>query len=674
MNSIADKTDVTAYIATAPSIVRLPGIATLLGRPVAHYRTAKNFTDCAGVLTWGRKPSAAFATAFAERHGLSLLRLEDGFLRSLGFGRKEPPLSLVVDDLGIYYDALQPSRLESLIAQPLNLQQQQRANALIAAWRNARVSKYNHAREYTKPLPDHYVLVADQVVGDMSIHYGLAEQASFDRMLQAALDENPDSTVILKIHPGVITGRKQGHFALKILANNPRIQIISDDVHPVSLLERAEAVYCVTSQIGFEGLLWGKKVRTFGMPFYAAWGLTTDDLQVGRRGPIALENLVYGALIAYPRYLDPETNLPCEVERLIAWMGLQRQIRDRFPPAVEALGFSYHKRPIVRRFFQGSQVFFDRKPTAIPENALQVVWGVNGSTPQQPTENNRVYLEDGFIRSIGLGADVIHPVSCVLDTQGIYYDATQPSDLEQLLQNHQFASDLLARAALLRQRLVTERLTKYNVGQSAWQRPDSTAKTVILVPGQVALDASLIFGACEIRENIALLKAVRQSHPDAYIVYKPHPEVVAGFQEANPNDNEAANWCDEIVTDAIMADLLLQVDEVHTISSLAGFEALLRQKKVVCYGWPFYAGWGLTEDRTPLTRRSRRLDLDELVAGVLILYPVYISRSTDKYTTPERALDELLAWRKGATTVLPWWRKGLLKLIKAKRPRKGVSK
>ncbi len=116
-----------------------------------------------------------------------------------------------------------------------------------------------------------------------------------------------------------------------------------------------------------------------------------------------------------------------------------------------------------------------------------------------------------------------------------------------------------------------------------------------------------------------------------------------------------------------MGELLTVVDEVHVLTSLAGFEALLRGKTVTCYGQPFYVGWGLTHDLVPLTRRIRRLTLDELVAGALILYPTYVSRTTGKFTTPERALDELLHWRQHQND-LPLWRKFLrLALLLGKR-------
>jgi capsular polysaccharide export protein len=245
-----------------------------------------------------------------------------------------------------------------------------------------------------------------------------------------------------------------------------------------------------------------------------------------------------------------------------------------------------------------------------------------------------------------------------MDGRGIYYDATRPSDLEYLLQNSPLDAALVRRAAALRQRIVEQGLTKYNVGGKRWQRPASAGR-VILVPGQVETDASIAFGAPGVKRNVDLLRAVRESSPDAHVLYKPHPDVVAGLRRRGAGEDEAARWCDEVVADSAMADLLESVDEVHVLTSLAGFEALLRGKKVVAYGQPFYAGWGLTEDRGRVDRRSRKLGLDELVAGVLILYPTYVSRTTGRFTTPEQALDELLAWRRATPSAVPLWRRVL---------------
>jgi capsular polysaccharide export protein len=186
------------------------------------------------------------------------------------------------------------------------------------------------------------------------------------------------------------------------------------------------------------------------------------------------------------------------------------------------------------------------------------------------------------------------------------------------------------------------------VGHVRWQRP-AGPKPVVLVVGQVEGDASIRLGAPGLRTNIALLRAVRAERPDAHLVYKPHPDVVARLRDAGRGEGGAAALCDEVVPDAPIDTMLREVDEVHVLTSLAGFEALLRGRRVVCWGCPFYAGWGLTDDREPLSRRGRRLTLDELVAGVLLLYPTYVSRATGRFTTAERALAELQAWRAEGT-------------------------
>jgi capsular polysaccharide export protein len=598
---------------------------------------------------WGRKPSGTWASATAGRSNADTLLLEDGFLRSVA--NEEQPLSVVLDDIGIYYDAASPSRLEALIAQPIDDAAAARARRIGAFWREGRVSKYNGARELPDGLGDGgrpYVLVCDQTFGDLSIQYGGAGAETFHRMLEAALAENPDHDIIVKVHPDIVTKRKRGHFDLDTITRWPRVGVIADARHPAGLLERADAVYVVTSQMGFEALLWGRPVRVFGMPFYAGWGLTRDELPApARRGTATLEQLVHAALVAYPRYVDPETGESSTVEATIGYLSDQMRQRRRFPEVVYALGFSRWKRRILPRFLAGSEVRFVKRLGEVPARATLALWG-RAAAPDLAEGVRVIRLEDGFLRSVGLGADLTAPVSWVCDDVGIYYDAGQPSRLEVLLAETVFDDDIRRRAAALRRTILAARLTKYNLtgpaGGAVWRRPDG-GRRVILVPGQVESDASIRFGAAEIRTNIGLVSAVRASNPDAYVVYKPHPDVVAGLRRRGAEEAAARRYCDEVLTSADMAQLLDEVDEVHTLTSLTGFEALLRGVPVTCYGRPFYAGWGLTDDKAPLRRRSRRLDLDALVAGALILYPTYVSRVTGRFTTPERAIAELVAWR-----------------------------
>jgi capsular polysaccharide export protein len=568
----------------------------------------------------------------------------------------------VIDDLGIYYDAHAPSRLEALISRSLSPAQGERAVALRALWQAERLSKYNGARE-SPPPRDPFVLVVDQTLGDLSIRCGMADAASFARMLQAALTNHPDCRVLLKTHPDVAAGRKRGYFGPHDLGH-PRVDLCADGGHPAALLEQAEAVYVVTSQLGFEALLWGRPVHCFGMPFYAGWGLSHDALPAPpRRLPHRprLDQLVYAALVAYPRYIDPHRYQPCAPETLIRAIGLQRRRQAQLPAAVEAFGFKPWKQPILRRFLRGSELRFRRRhaPSLAAASAL-AIWGrdpgrgVARRLGQQPGAT-LLRIEDGFLRSVGLGANLIAPISWVVDRSGIYYDAGSRSDLETLLREHRFEPAERGRAAALRQQLVAAALTKYNLPAPAWSRPAGRDR-VVLVAGQVESDASILHGSPELRTNLALLQAVRAAEPGAWIVYKPHPDVVAGLRREGSPLAELKLCCDALLTEGCMDRLYQQVDAVHVLTSLAGFEALLRGVEVHTWGLPFFAGWGLSHDRLACPRRGRQLQLDELVYGALVAYPRYVSRHSGLFIEPEHAIEELLEWSRELPRSPTLWR------------------
>ena len=157
----------------------------------------------------------------------------------------------------------------------------------------------------------------------------------------------------------------------------------------------------------------------------------------------------------------------------------------------------------------------------------------------------------------------------------------------------------------------------------------------------------------EIRGNLDLLARVRATNPDAFIVYKPHPDVDAGHRRGAIPDAAAGAIADLIVRSVSTAALLGEIDELHTLTSLAGFEALLRRRRVVVYGRPFYAGWGLTTDLAAVDR-GRVLSLEELVAGALILYPRYLDPQTRLPCPPEiiiERLDDPNLWRPGALVI-----------------------
>jgi capsular polysaccharide export protein len=333
---------------------------------------------------------------------------------------------------------------------------------------------------------------------------------------------------------------------------------------------------------------------------------------------------------------------------------------------IHAVGFPLWKRRHVRAFLGQANVRFVRSATSVPPGGIAATWGLRIPEEQFPVGVPVWRLEDGFLRSVGLGADLTRPLSWVVDKRGIYYDPSRPSDLEYLLAHHPFSAGEKDRARALRKRINDSGITKYNCDTATWRRPAS-AKRAILVPGQVETDASIRLGTNGISSNIALLKAVRQSEPDAFIIYKPHPDVAAGLRRRAAGEAGASEWCDAVVGGCSMHALLGQIDEVHTITSLTGFEALLRGVKVITYGTPFYAGWRLTEDRDihagAMQRRNRHICLDELVAACLVSYPKYADRRGQSLPGPEQAIDELIAWRRNAPREQPLLRP-LLRMFK----------
>jgi capsular polysaccharide export protein len=287
---------------------------------IPHF--ASFLADHPGALAgWGRKVSGRRAVMLARLLRRPFVLLEDGFLRSVA--RDAPPLSLLVDDIGCYYDATAPSRMEQTIRAGASPDQAAEARALITMWCASGLSKYNHAPDYAAPLPARYVLVADQCAGDLSVACGLADAASFRAMLVAALTDYPEHQVLVKVHPDALTHAKRSWLPQAALCH-PRIRLIANGCHPVRLLRRATAVYAVTSLIGFEALLHGRPVHCFGMPFYAGWGLTQDRLPApprrapARSLPCRIEDLAHAALIALPRYADPITGAPWTAAQAIA--------------------------------------------------------------------------------------------------------------------------------------------------------------------------------------------------------------------------------------------------------------------------------------------------------------------------------------------------------------------
>ncbi|MDE4303078.1 capsular polysaccharide biosynthesis protein [Phaeobacter gallaeciensis] len=594
---------------------RLRRILSLAGYDIRLGLPAEG--DLVGI--WGNSPTAHRGQAIAQKHDSTLLRVEDAFLRSVYPGRAgEPPLGLLLDRSGVHFDASTPSDLEQLLAtHPLDdSSMMRRARDAIGRLMDAHLSKYN-AYAAEAPVPDPgYVLVVDQARGDASVTASGADAARFREMLVFAQEENPGARILIKTHPETRAGYRPGYFGPEDA--NDRIELLTRPVSPWPLLEGAVAVYTVSSQLGFEAILAGHKPRVFGQPFYAGWGLTQDEMPPPRRNRrLTRAQLFSAAMILYPTWYDPFRDQLCELETVID--ALEARVRawrqDRVGWAASGMRM-WKRRPLQGFFGSEKKMLFTEDPEKARKSGRNwMVW----ASKADKSHAGAFHLEDGFLRSRGLGAELVPPMSLVLDRQGIYYDPRQPSDLDDLIAQREDLNDAEARRAEhLIMSLTQNSLSKYNLGGDIPDLPDGHR---ILVPGQVEDDASILAGAGKIRSNLDLLRAVRAANPKAVIIYKPHPDVEAGLRKGQIVPEDLA---DVVAQNADPMALLDHVQEVWTMTSLLGFEALLRGVKVTVVGSPFYAGWGLTRDiiSAPAWRKARP-GLMGLAHAVLIDYPRY---------------------------------------------------
>lgn len=640
----------------------MPHISAFLGeRSVVPLRGAALAAAVAG---WGKGWPAWRGARMARRFGVPFIQLEDGFLRSAGIGKTgAPPVGVIADRSGIYFDARQASDLEKLIATSTATEgENTRALAALAFWREHKLSKYNLPEGGARMNGRVRAILADQVRGDASIAGAGAHAQTFSLMLKQALEIHGAGNIALRAHPDVIAGKARGY--LSELPQAQSLQWIEPEVPQRILFEQADEIWTVSSQIGFEALISGKAAVTFAMPFYAGWGLTrdcaegelADNARKRRSARPSLEQLFAAAVLSYTRYADPVSKRPLDfeeaAERIVDWRD---RLAARPRGTIVCLGFPGWKRRICDVFLGGPQTKLVLKSRAsarnlekfLPAADTVAVWGAvqdqKLTALAAASGKSLLRVEDGFLRSIGRGSDLRMPGSLVIDPVGMYYDATRPSALEQMLESVAFSPQDVARAARLRERIVMQGLTKYNLAPAqADLQASAKGRRILLVAAQVPDDAAIKLGTSgDVRSNEDLLRAVRHGNPDAFIVYKDHPDLVAGNRRGRARDASLAGLADCIIRQGDIAGLFDQASELHVMSSLAGFEALMRNVPVTVWGKPFYAGWGLTSDKLEFERRTRKRTLDELIAAALIFYPAYADPLTGVPCSVEDYLDSL---------------------------------
>lgn len=432
----------------------------------------------------------------------------------------------------------------------------------------------------------------------------------------------------------------------------PRLPAPSDPWHLCAQADRVIAD--AEDEILLVAALCGCSVEPVGAGRFAA---LTD--------PQRLEETVAAELSRWT-YSDPFGRGRIAPTQAVDLLADWRRLIDANRPVAAIYGIARWKRITADNLlWDGSMpVRHDRAARDVPQASQALAWITRSDARTLAELETRCVrigeIEDGMIRSTGLGANCVPPLSIVVDANGPHFDPAQASDLEIILETATIPETTILRARKLRERLVSSGISKY--GQDSQRAlpedgpPRSNGRKLVLVTGQVGDDRSVLCGGGGL-DNLELLRRARGHEPDAHIVFKPHPDVEAGHRKGHVPDARALEFADEIDRTSSIASLLDRVDAVHVLTSLAGFEALMRGREVVTHGVPFYAGWGLTRDLGAVpARRTRRRSLDELVAATLLLYPRYLDPVTRLPCDAETLVDRISGGQANVRSALIRWR------------------
>jgi len=289
------------------------------------------------------------------------------------------------------------------------------------------------------------------------------------------------------------------------------------------MLKQADKVYVGTSQLGFEALMCNKPVVVFGQPFYAGWGLSDDRSPVDRRiRQRSIDELFYASHIAYARYCNPVTGEPWQLHECLDHVELQLSLFAKNAQHFDCEGITTWKQKYIRQYLRspdGSVHFGTGKLRRNSSFNAKLTWGYRAYSNLHPDAEQTVNamplfrIEDGFLRSMGLGSDFTAPASLVVDKCGLYLDPARPSELEELLNGYECSPANIYRAIKLKKLILSSRLSKYNVGTESNLLLPANGKSHVLVVGQVEDDESIQRGCDKVRKNADLLIAVRAANP-----------------------------------------------------------------------------------------------------------------------------------------------------------------
>lgn len=588
-----------------------------------------------------------------------ILRLTDGIFA--GYSRKDPAYSIYYAfQSDVYYNFKKESNIESLLRSnwiPLE-QDWNTANLALQMINKYGITKYS---EYP-PVPDSVILSAsnqnillvDQPVDDDSVLLGSANEQTFNDMLLYAFDNYQYANIYVKLHPDTIDGKKEGYLKNLLkkhgLNDHPSIHVIDYHCNITSFFHFVQEVFVVSSQVGFEALLRNKNVRCFGMPFYSGWGLT-NDMQVltDPRPQRSTIDIFVALVLQYTLYLNPFTNKKGTILDVLEYIALQQRHSNRKNVVFYNTEFSEFKNiDVLLNTDKKNDVLITKSKKLQKHVDDFILTDKKVTFKEVESLKYRAFLAESFL--FPRSYDPQDVMSLIVDHNGPYYDPKSQSDLDYMLTHESYTeyekscANKFIEAVKLKY-LIDAKNHLY--GNVMIEKKESGKKT-IFVPGQLENDEFTFAGGdVVIPSDYELLIAICQKVENCLIIYKPNEgskikkltDLGRGglislntFMQEKKNkiviEHEASNSC---CIDA--------ADEIHLLNHNCGIEAIIKGKKVVTYGLPFYGGLGLTEDRQEYPRAKRNINLEEFALATCMLYPRYKIPNQKGFTSAFAAIE-----------------------------------
>ena len=597
---------------------------------------------------------------------------------------------------------------------------------LIAATLNHKVSTDHYAPD-ASPYKLHTpggrkrIVIIDQVkTNKLELKKVFATEESFKKMILDAKMQHPGAAFFLFEPPLVRKNKKTGY--LRKFATENGVHVITEQVSSFSILAQADEVYTVSSKIGLDAILLGKNVHCYGLPYYAGWGLTKDEISCERRNITLKKEELFAALcLFFTRYLHPITGNPSHFQAILHFILLQRPQLFENKRYIACINFNEKQKVFFSKMYKYADIHFFKEQAGI-----EAAYHNKGMvyTAEEPTEQLKkecgniplVYVRPGMFDRLYNNEKLVS-----LSLEGGPYPP-----LEKILLTKEFGERDFLRARLFRQFFLELSAFREHYDYSLVE----PGQDVLVIIGNADLAPKVKPISEETQEGILgnldkkgrplhsfslplsddgkLIEYIRKQRPDAYIIYCPQhsdtkvaqeileladdilpfarpsdfvPIKVLGFEEdtcenhvveiANDiegecldnasllyKDTDPTRWNKKQIsarrflekahsmTNADsrfckLYDTITHVDghalEIHTYDSHLGIDALAIPLKVFTYGWPYYGGWGLTQDAAHYSLRTRKLSYEQVLAGAFIMQPRYFDVEKNIFCEPENA-------------------------------------